>query len=295
MLKIWKGEINMSKNKSMKYQAQGILKPMLRLGESKHDAKLKAEDKHHLEGIYSTSTYKNYVTVAAQFGNWAKETYGEKVLNNCRQYVDEYLQIRIDKGLSPYTISKDVSALAKLYDCRKEDFGIEIPQKCRIDIKRSRAEVKEFDYVKHKDVLDFINGTSHRRSELLRSKKKYYTEVNGEIIVRIKGKGGKIRYSKVLPQYKEFVKSRLQGLKDEDKVFSASEVPVRTPCHAYRAKYAKDYYNMIARPLNTLTTKEKYICRKDKKGTVYDREALAVVSKMLGHNRLSVIVDHYLY
>lgn len=54
----------MGKNKSMKYQAQGILKPMLRLGESKHDAKLKAEDKHHIEGIFSVSTYKNYVTVS---------------------------------------------------------------------------------------------------------------------------------------------------------------------------------------------------------------------------------------
>ena len=285
----------MSKNKSMKYQAQGILKPMLRLGESKHDAKLKAEDKHHIEGIFSASTYQNYVTVATQFGNWAKNTHGEKNLKNCRQYVAEYLQIRIDKGLSPDTVKKDVSGLAKLYGCTSNDFGIDTPKMIRSDITRSRNKVKEFDYNKHKDVLDFINGTSHRRSELLRSKKKYYTEVNGEIIVRIKGKGGKIRYSKVLPQYKEFVKSRLQGLKDEDKVFRASEVPVRTPCHAYRAKYAKDYYNMIARPLNTLTTKEKYICRKDKKGTVYDREALAVVSKMLGHNRLSVIVDHYLY
>lgn len=295
MLKNQERRIIMSKNKSMKYQAQGILKPMLRLGESKHDAKLKAEDKHHIEGIFSVSTYKNYVTVAAQFGNWAKKTHGEKDLNNCRQYVPEYLQIRIDKGLSPNTIDRDISALAKLYKCTGNDFGIEKPKKSRSNITRSRNVVKEFDYAKHKEVLDYINGTSHRRSELLRSKKKYYTEVNGEIIVRIKGKNGKIRYTKVLPQYKEFVRSKLQGLKDEDKVFRPSEVPVRTPCHAYRAKYAKDYYNMIARPLNTLTAKEKYICRNDKKGTVYDREALEVVSKMLGHNRLSVIVDHYLY
>ena len=285
----------MSKNKSMKYQAQGILKSMLRLGESKHDAKLKAEDKHHLEGIYSTSTYKNYVTVAAQFGNWAKEAYGEKDLKNCKQYVAEYLEMRIDKGLSPNTIDKDVSALAKLYKCTGNDFGIEKPKKSRSNITRSRNLVKGFDYKKHKEVLDFINGTSHRRSELLKSKKEYYTEVNGEIIVRIKGKGGKIRYSKVLPQYRELVRSRLRGLKDEDKVFKPSEIPDRTPCHAYRAKYAKDYYNMIARPLDTLTTQEKYFCRNDKKGTVYDRQALAVVSKMLGHNRLSVIVDHYLY
>lgn len=295
MLKNRKGEISMSKNKSMKYQAQGILKPMLRLGESKHDSKLKAEDKHHIEGVFSVSTYKNYVTVATQFGNWAKKTYGENELKNCRQYVPEYLQIRIDKGLSPYTVSKDASALAKLYNCRKEDFGIEIPQKHRIEIKRSRAEVKEFDYAKHKDLLDFINGTGLRHSELEKVKKENFYSVNGDLFVRVTGKGGKERVAKILPQYRNVVETRLVGLNDSDKVFRKGDIPCRTPCHAYRAKYAKDYYNMIARPLNSLAKKEKYICRKDKKGTVYDREALEVVSKMLGHNRLSVIVDHYLY
>ena len=290
-----KGDEGMSKNRSMKYQAQGILKPMLRLGESRQKAKQDSEDRQHVEGIFSTSTYNNYVTVADHFGRWAKAAYGEKNLVNCRKYVSEYLKMRIDKGLSPDTVKRDVSALAKLYGCTKDDFGVDIPKMSRSEITRSRKEVKEFDYEKHKALLDFINGTSHRRSELLNSKKENYIEVNGEIIVRIKGKGGKIRYSKVLPQFRELVRARLEGLKDGDKVFKKGEIPVRTPCHAYWAKYAKDYYNMIARPLDSLSAEDKYICRKDKAGTVYDRKALAEVSKMLGHNRLSVVVDHYLY
>jgi hypothetical protein len=40
---------------------------------------------------------------------------------------------------------------------------------------------------------------------------------------------------------------------------------------------------------------EKYICRKDKAGIVYDRRAMKIVSKQLGHNRISVIASDYLH
>ena len=41
--------------------------------------------------------------------------------------------------------------------------------------------------------------------------------------------------------------------------------------------------------------KEKYFMRNDRKGDVYDREAMEKVSKQLGHNRIDVIAGHYLY
>ena len=41
--------------------------------------------------------------------------------------------------------------------------------------------------------------------------------------------------------------------------------------------------------------KEKYFMRADRKGDVYDREAMEKVSKQLGHNRIDVIAGHYLY
>lgn len=285
----------MSKNKSMKYQAQGMLKPMLRLGESRQKAKRKSEDRLHVEGIFSTSTYKNYVTVADRFGRWAKEKFGEKSLVNCRPYVSEYLKERIAGELSPYTVARDASALAKLYGCTKNDFGVELPKRSRSDIKRSHSKVKEFDYEKNKPLLDFISGTGLRRRELKNLKKSNFFTNKGGLFVRVKGKGGKVRVAEVNPEYRAAVEARLEGLKENDKVFKKGDIPVRTPCHAYRAAYAKAYYESIARPVETLAFKEKYICRGDKKGTVYDRRALAVVSKLLGHERLSVIVDHYLY
>lgn len=57
-------------------------------------------------------------------------------------------------------------------------------------------------------------------------------------------------------------------------------------CRAYKSK---------ARDVSTLDTKEKYICRKDKAGVTYDRQAMKYASNQLGHNRIDVIAYSYLH
>ena len=76
------------------------------------------------------------------------------------------------------------------------------------------------------------------------------------------------------------------------KVFS--HIPGAADIHGYRREYATAYYKAIARPVDTLKQQEKYICRKDKRGIVYDRRAMLEVSRSLGHNRVDVIAGHYL-
>ena len=82
---------------------------------------------------------------------------------------------------------------------------------------------------------------------------------------------------------------------EKEKIFKEKEIPVRFPCHKYRAEYAKAQYESIARDISAIPQKEKYICRKDKAGQEYDKVALHAVSVMLGHNRECVVVDSYLY
>lgn len=251
----------MSKNKSMRYQAICMLKPMLRLAESRQKAKNENRENgkgvNITEGIFSISTYKNYLAVATQFGKWAKAEYGEKKLANCRPYVEDYLKVRMGK-VSPYTVAKDASALAKLYKCSSADFGVELPERHRADITKSREDVKEFNYEKHKDILDFIHGTGLRKSELLRLTAGQFYKTNGQLWVYTKGKGGKVRHARILPNYQELVEAKISTLRDDEKVFKKGDIIGRTPCHHYRAQYAKDYYNMIARPIDTLSYEEKY-------------------------------------
>ena len=72
------------------------------------------------------------------------------------------------------------------------------------------------------------------------------------------------------------------------------KVPQNADIHSYRADYASRIYLKYARPIEELPRKERYICRKDKRGVVYDRAAMLEASRALGHNRISVVGEHYL-
>jgi len=44
-----------------------------------------------------------------------------------------------------------------------------------------------------------------------------------------------------------------------------------------------------------VTREEKYYCKSDLKGVVYDKRAMMKVSQLLGHNRINVIASNYLW
>ena len=72
------------------------------------------------------------------------------------------------------------------------------------------------------------------------------------------------------------------------------KVPSSADIHDFRAQYASRIYSSYARPIEKIPRKERYICRKDKAGIVYDKAAMLEASKALGHNRISVVGEHYL-
>ena len=69
--------------------------------------------------------------------------------------------------------------------------------------------------------------------------------------------------------------------------------PLQTSKTAQPAPRGRFGLPQLARPLDTLARKEKYFCKRDRRGVVYDRRAMLQVSRQLGHNRISVIVGHY--
>lgn len=64
---------------------------------------------------------------------------------------------------------------------------------------------------------------------------------------------------------------------------------------ADRADYASAWYKRLARPAAFIPPADRYVCRRDRAGVVYDKAAMLQVSRMLGHNRISVIAGHYLH
>lgn len=239
-----------------------------------------------------------YLQQCCEFVKSTKAEHSVKTLEDCRPYINEYIQRAIDQGKSSYTIKLMTSALAKLYDCSSSDF-VSTPERERENITRSRNPAvrdTHFSEKNNKALIDFCCSTGLRRHELgnltgdcLRQ------DENGNYQIFVKqGKGGRSRYAPVVGN-KEQIQNvvSLCEKAGEGKVFQS--VHNAADIHHYRARYAEQVYRSHARPIATLQGSERYFCRGNQRGTVYDREALRVTSNALGHNRVSVVAEHYLY
>ena len=119
-----------------------------------------------------------------------------------------------------------------------------------------------------------------------------------------KDKGGRKRFSPIIGPDKEAIVDRMKRTGPYEKVWS--HVHSGADVHGYRADYAATLYRMYARPIEKIPFDRVnkgtgrryqggvYVCRKDERGRRLDREAMFKCSKALGHNRISVVADHYL-
>lgn len=320
------------KHKSMVRQVQETLQDQLRIGESRHSAK-KAEATHSPAGIFSYRTFETYMKQGCAFANWAKAQYKFRTLEAARPYVETYLQNGIDRGLSAYTLSTQRAALCKLYGCTARDFAIQLPERRREDIQRSRNEaVRDYGFSKENntDILDFARAIGLRRHELAAVKPEQIRQNTDRsvTICGVKGKGSKVRDIAVLLGKEEAV-LKFAGNPAGKPVFAS--VPSHMDVHGCRREYANAMYHTYQEKLRKTEGRDfrnlppiwelrpvrkpdgsylkypdgrrvkewqfvssYYRCKNDRKGVVYDKKVMLYVSRQLGHNRISVIAGHYL-
>lgn len=283
---------------SMVYQVERALKEQLRTGESRHAAKIR-EGTRAPEGIFSFSSLETYLKQGCTFAKWAHTEHGCNTLAKARPFVEVYLQNGIDRGLSANTLCTQRAALCKLYKCHAEDLNITLPVRHRADITRSRGNAARdygFSQKNNADIIAFAKATGLRVHELRKVTPAQIQKIDDKLkLVRIEGKGGKIRDVEVLPgRYDDVAKfMRTQG-DPNFKTCIFPKIPSHMDTHGYRREYTAAFYKQIARSLKSLDKKQKYFCRNDKRGVVYDKAAMLYVSRQLGHNRISVIAGHYL-
>lgn len=274
---------------SLVRQVDAALNSKARFGQSRHEAKKNDTAK---DGIYSYSTMRNYKKHCCIFVTYCKKTHGCKTLEQCRPYVDEWLNCRM-AACSAATVKLEACALAKLYGCSSTDF-VKTPPRHRADITRSRGvKVRDahFSEKNHQQLVDFCRSTGLRRRELEALRGSDLEFVDGHYCIHVRnGKGGRERYAVITGDVDSVV--RLMQAAGDDLVFG--KVASAADIHGYRREYATAYYRQVARPLDTLAHDEIYFCRRDKKGIHYDRDAMLTVSRSLGHNRICVIAGHYL-
>lgn len=236
-----------------------------------------------------------------RFAVWCRKTHPEvKHLKQCKQYVNEYLEHQISLNKSPWTLTTQKAALAKLFGVDYNSF-IGTPPRERSKIKRSRKPVsrdKNISAETEKFLSTITSATGLRRNELCKitgdslrfdSSSQPYLHLN-------KGtKGGKSRDAKVMGATQEETDYVVSLFKAAGKMKLLPKISSAYDNHRYRAEYAKRLYQHYARNIENIPISERYIMRKDRAGEILDKRAMRIVSKAMGHNRIDVIALNYLY
>ena len=265
------------------------------VGTSKHARKVVGDTA--ADAIFSFNTYKAYKKHCSYFTSWVRAKYKCKTLAQARQYADEWLQMRIDAGLSAYTIKLELAALCKLYGDTAADY-ISTPPRLRKNIKRSRGKAARdahFSEARNAEFVEFCRSTGLRRSEikaLTGDKLEKGADGYWYINVNKMTKGGRPRKVRIIGTNDAIARivERMQNA-GNGRVFE--KIP-SCDIHGYRSEFATAVYKQYARPVKSLPPEERYCCRKDRKGVWYDRKALLETSRQLGHNRVCVVGEHYL-
>ena len=273
--------------KSLYEQANDKLVSMQAFGESKKEAKLNGTD---ADKIFSFNSYKTYWKHTKYFLNWIKINHPEiTTLKKARKYCNEWLQSRVDEGLSAWTIQTESMALAKLYGRKPtDDDWFEAPKRNRTDIKRSRTTTvrdSHFSVTNNDELIKFCRGTGCRRNILLKlNKDDLWTKerVDAELqrlsgkgtltedelkilkclkdvkecypdfdyyIIHRKDKGGRYRVAPVIDNV-DLIVDRFERTPDGKKVWEY--VNTNADIHGYRSDYATALYKKYARNIEDL-------------------------------------------
>ena len=283
----------MGHKKSLVRQVFEKLQGMAAFGQSKHRDKLSNGGKAMPNKIYSHSTMKNYLDAATTFARWAREQHSCKTLEQAQLYTGDYLRYRMSGGNTCWTVSRDASALAKLYQCKSTDFGVKLPKRRRADVRKNRdsSNAKGFNAKKHSDLVDLCKATGLRRHEVAALRPEdVVRDGQGRVLVYVQqGKGGKERTVVALND-RPYQIARTAQSEGRERVIE--RIPCRAPIHPLRHEFARELYHRLARDTALLPKAEVYCCRADRAGIHYDKAAMRVVSEALGHNRLDVVTNY---
>jgi integrase len=245
--------------------------------------------------IHSFKTRSVYQENVVRFVRWARSTHQIKNLAQLDPQANTlatvYLQQQLADGKSPYTLQVERAALRLFFDNRMLANTVKIPRRQRENITRARGSIiygNHLNPAHWQSMICFLRATGLRRREARDLRVSDISQDHGgQLLVSIdNGKGGKVRDVPVLPGHEQDVLQVTKGRDPESLVFD--HIPKALRVHAIRREYAQSFYLHYApgRDLPSVTGRLK---RSD-----YDRDAVQRVSWALGHNRVDVVLRHYL-
>ena len=282
------GRRNKAYFKDLHQQAYDRLTGMQAFGESKKEAVANGTEK---DKIFAFNTYKSYWKHTKYFIKYIKEKHPEcTTLKRAKKYANEWLQTRVDQGLSAWTVQLEAKALGKLYGISPDDENyFKPPKRNREEIKRSRGDRvrdKHFSKTNNDELIKFCRGTGLRRKELQELRGKDLvprTQIEAEIselqkiqeeqrapsvtkrlemlqdaclfpeewFVHVRnGKGGRERLSPIIGKNAGQIIERITDTPPEEKVWQ--HVHNCADIHGYRAEYATAIYKAHARAIEEI-------------------------------------------
>ena len=245
--------------------------------------------------IHSHTTRKVYQQHILAFINWARTNHGITRLawldERADDLVSQYLTAHVVADRSGYTLQTERAALRLFFGNWSLAAAVGLPRRTRTTITRSRGPAghdRHFQPSHWQAHIRFAQACGLRRAELrdLRVRDVYAAE-NGALFVHVKnGKGGKAREVPVLPGHEQDVLAVVRGRAAHEKVFA--HIPKHMDVHGYRRDSAQQRYLQHV-PGRALPPVEGRLGHDD-----YDPVAAQHVSWALGHNRLDVVLRHYL-
>lgn len=303
--------------KNIKIQLHNKVNGILRIGESKHEAKKeyrqycedngKSWNPAYAPGIFSTDTADAYRQTINEFSSWLKDSrpdvWGSKDLERIDKDVAyEYLSFRQEQDCSAWTTSKDMAALNKVLELGLNKKEGKLKFRRKKDVTRSRTKKAHDSKVNLKNYKGqvLISSAFGCRRESIKGghyqiKDISIFEKDNRLYVSLIEKGGRYRESPCLKSLEDDVRVFLnsQGVEIASRdcmdkngflsFYRSSEnylfdrYPNRIDNHSFRHKYAKEYYKELSKGR---------VLNANYKG--FDKELLERVSKALGHNRIEV-------
>ena len=161
-------------------------------------------------------------------------------------------------------------------------------------MEKSNISIADFSEKNNIEIVTFGRCTGLRRRELSRIRGSALSEIGDSFYLSVKDgtKGKRERTVRITGTPEEVaLVVRLCRESGDRRIFP--RVPHNMDEHSYRREYANRIYQFYKRPLWALSRNQKYYCRGDLRGVVYDRRALYRASEALGHSRLCIIPSNY--
>lgn len=247
---------------SLKYQISSRLKNMDKIKQLKHPQKDKNGNLLNTSEI-STASIKQYKHHAIKFGEWCKVTYHCRKFEDCAKHLQDYATALKQKGKSASTIHTYMAAVCRVWGVNLAE--IKKPRRFVSENTRSRG-VKAVD--KRRDakpeasprLYEFAKRVGLRRREYQRlCGDSLALDESGNLCIRVRGKGGKLQYQRLLPDDEAFVRAYFDDKDSDECIFLREELNNKIDLHHLRALQAQRAYAYYLERIEDANFRKKLI------------------------------------